>query len=97
MNETCKKLNVTLHLTHVKASIIVLIRRLNENKFDETFIYPTNHDAVLTICNQIYGDLTHVTKDTNKREAVVMHRQLSTLDKIIVNSGTNGDVKDTSI
>jgi len=55
MNETCRKLDLTLHLTHLKGYIIEMMNRLNETKLDPKFIYLTNHDAVLTICKEYYG------------------------------------------
>lgn len=62
MNETCKKLKITLHLTHLKSSTILKMNRLDQTRtFDVKFIYPSNHDAVLTIINE--------EKEYNKKNA----------------------------
>lgn len=54
MNETCKQLDIKLHLSHVKNTVLENMNRLNEIKLDPENIYLTNHDAVLAICDQYY-------------------------------------------
>ena len=45
-----KKLQIQLHLTHLKGNIFRCLKKFTFNdRFDYRFVYPTNHDAVCYI------------------------------------------------
>jgi len=53
LNQMFRKCGVQLHLTHIKGNIFRDLKRYAFiDKFDYSFIYPTNHDAVCTILNR---------------------------------------------
>lgn len=49
------------------------MNRLNENKFDPKYIYPTNHDAVLSIYNEYFWKDKVVEESKPQDQAVVEH------------------------
>ena len=63
LNQMFKKIDIQLHLTHIKGNIFRDLKRYSFiDKFDYRFIYPTNHDAVCTILNQ--KSATQITTTT---------------------------------
>lgn len=93
MNETCKRLKITLHLSHLKSSIFILMNRLkssNKSKFDENFIYPTNHDAVLTITNGNYGQ-SESEMPKNITNKIQLQQMSSTLENVVIEPSSNNE------
>ena len=53
-----KKLGIQMHLTHIKANIFRYMKRYSFNdRFDMQYVYPTTHDAVCSITNNL--ETTH--------------------------------------
>ena len=78
MNETCTKLGVKLHLTHLKHTVFEAMNRLNEKKFDPYFIYPSNHDAVLSIIEANFVNNLDKIYDDNENEVTDLSSDDST-------------------
>ena len=82
MNDTCTKLGVKLHLTHLKHTVFEDMNRLNEKKFDPNFIYPSNHDAVLTILDAYFVDKTDDSNENKKADEQQLSRAVSQISQI---------------
>jgi hypothetical protein len=80
MNDTCTKLGVKLHLTHLKHTVFEAMNRLNEKKFDPNFIYPSNHDAVLSILDAYFVDKTDDSNENKKADE--LSRAVSQISQI---------------
>ena len=78
MNDTCTKLGVKLHLTHLKHTVFEAMNRLNEKKFDPNFIYPSNHDAVLSILDANLVNNLDEFDDDNEDDETELSSDVST-------------------
>ena len=60
------------------------MNRLNEKKFDPNFIYPSNHDAVLSILDTYFVDKIDENNENKKADKQQLSRAVSQISQIQV-------------